>query len=268
MVGIGTKEPARKLHISDDNAVEIIMEQTDALADFRRWNLVVDGGSASSASQFYIRQLNDAGNGGNVPLTISGTGRVIIKKLQLGHKWLLSGDRDFWADDDWLRLANTQVAGYWGGFAAGKLYSVRGTVEGSDLRLKTEVSSLNRMLDKLLGLRGVRFKWRDGRDQDSYRFGLIAQEAENVLPEVIETGPDGMKGINESGLVAGIITAMKELQSELNSLRAECAPRSSCESAFQLGNKPAAANKWTHSLKVNYTETIVKRKNAYATLRH
>ena len=98
-----------------------------------------------------------------------------------------------------------------------------GVVHGSDLRLKTDVSSLDRILDKLVALRGVRFKWRTGSDGDAYRIGLIAQEVERVLPEVIETGPDGMKGINEAGLVAAIITAIKEQQAELRALRAEFA---------------------------------------------
>jgi hypothetical protein len=102
---------------------------------------------------------------------------------------------------------------------AGKLYSIGGNVYGSDLRLKTDVSSLDRMVDKILALRGVRFKWRTAGDEDSYRIGLIAQEVERVLPEVIETGSDGMKGINEAGLIAAIITAIKDQQAELSALR-------------------------------------------------
>ena len=42
-----------------------------------------------------------------------------------------------------------------------------------------------------------------------------------MLPEVIETGLDGMKGINEAGLVAAIITAIKEQKAELIRLRTE-----------------------------------------------
>jgi hypothetical protein len=113
-VGIGTGRPERELHICDDSHTEIILEQTKAKSDFKRWNFVADGGDANTPSRFYIRQLNDAGTGGNAPLVINGEGRVIITKLQLGNKWLLSGDRDWAADDDWLRLANTQVGGYWG----------------------------------------------------------------------------------------------------------------------------------------------------------
>ena len=161
-------------------------------------------------------------SGGNV--TVSGTTKT--NKLQLGEKWLLSGVGDTHANDEWLRLYPTKPRReeYYGGFAAGKLYSKTGTVQGSDRRLKTEISSLESVIDKLLALRGVRFKWRDSSYGDSYRLGVIAQEVESVFPEVVETGPDGMKGINESGLIAAIITAIKEQQAELRALRAEIAP--------------------------------------------
>jgi hypothetical protein len=154
---------------------------------------------------------------------LSVGGITKINKLQLGSKWLLSGEGDAHGNDDWLRLFNIQGTDYFGGFAAGKLWSIGGVVHGSDLRLKTDVSSLDRMVDKLVALRGVRFRWRPAKDGDSYRIGLVAQEVERVLPEVIETGPDGMKGINEAGLVAAIITAIKEQQAELRALRSEFA---------------------------------------------
>ncbi len=169
----------------------------------------------------------------------SGT-TTFTQKLQLGSKWLLSGAGDAHGNDDWLRLFNVQGDDYFGGFAAAKLYSIGGTVHGSDLRLKADVSSLERMVDKILALRGVRFKWRNARDEDSYRIGLIAQEVERVLPEVVETGPDGMKGINAAGLVAAIITAIKDQQAELSALRTEFAlftlrkrkdPRTTCRPA-------------------------------------
>jgi hypothetical protein len=223
LVGFGTGRPERHLHICDDSDAEIILEQSKAKSDFKRWNIVADGGDAQTPAKFYIRQLNDAGSGGNVPLMINGEGRVIITKLQLGNKWLLSGDRDWAADDDWLRLANTQVGDYWGGFAAGRLYSIGGIVQGSDLRFKTDVSSLVHMVDKLVALRAVRFKWRNAREEDSYRIGLIAQEVENIIPEVVETGPDGMKGINYAGLVAAIIGVLQDQEVELRKLRAEVA---------------------------------------------
>jgi Chaperone of endosialidase len=79
------------------------------------------------------------------------------------------------------------------------------------------------MSEKLKALRGVRFKWRDAKDEAHYRIGLIAQEVENIIPEVVETGPDGMKGIDYAGLVAAIIGVLQDQEVELRKLRAEVA---------------------------------------------
>ncbi len=198
--------------------------QTQKLQLGNKW--LLSGEGDAHANDDWLRLFNTQGTGyfGGFAAGKLYSGTITLtQKLQLGNKWLLSGDRDWFADDDWLRLSRIQGAGYFGGFAAGRLWSDGGIVHGSDLRLKTDVSSLDRMVDKLLALRGVRFKWRNAREDDSYRIGLIAQEVETVLPEVIEIGPDGMKGINESGLVAAIITAIKEQQAELRALRAEIA---------------------------------------------
>ena len=198
------------------------LTKTGKLQLGNKW--LLSGEGDAHANDDWLRLFNIQGTGYFGGLAAgklySGT-TTFTQKLQLGSKWLLSGAGDAHGNDDWLRLFNTQGTDYFGGLAAGKLYSIGGTVYGSDLRLKTDVSSLDRMVDKILALRGVRFKWRTGGDEDSYRIGLIAQEVERVLPEVIETGPDGMKGINEAGLVAAIITAFKEQQAELSALRTE-----------------------------------------------
>ena len=206
----------------------------DCIFDVGARMKVRQGGSASAGiwfaqtgvdhSAFVGMADNDRigfwGGGAGWGLTMNkDDGRVIVTKLQLGNKWLLSGDRDWWADDDWLRLGNTKVGGYWGGFAAGRLWSSSGTLSGSDIRLKSDISSLGNMLDKLMALRGVRFKWRDAKDEEPYRIGLIAQEVEEVIPEVVETGPDGMKGINYAGLVAAIIGVLQDQEAELRRLR-------------------------------------------------
>jgi hypothetical protein len=240
-VGIGTaNDPQNRLHVGSGTS-SILPTRVNAVVASN----APDAGIAIAQNSGVNVLLQASGAGGyfgttsNHPLVLrtNDLDRVVVdtngdltvtgitktKKLQLGNKWLLSGEGDAHANDDWLRLFNIQGTGYFGGFAAGRLWSIGGIVHGSDLRLKTDVSSLVHMVDKLLALRGIRFKWRDAREDDSYRIGLIAQEVESVLPEVIETGPDGMKGINESGLVAAIVTAIQEQQAELRALRAEFA---------------------------------------------
>jgi hypothetical protein len=51
--------------------------------------------------------------------------------------------------------------------------------------------------------------------------GLIAQEVEEVLPELVNTDDDGYKSVEYANLVAVLIEAIKEQQSMLSELRAE-----------------------------------------------
>ena len=153
-------------------------------------------------------------------LQVNGTLETPV--LQLGDKWRLSAVGDFHANDDWLRMLNITNTGYYGGLAAGKLWTTAGQI-GSDLRMKTDVHSLEHSLEKLLTLRGVRFKWQEGYDcnQDEFQFGLIAQEVETVFPEVVGDGPNGLKSINYSALIAPLIESVKHLQGQIVDLQAQ-----------------------------------------------
>jgi hypothetical protein len=148
-------------------------------------------------------------------------GILETQKLQLGGKWMLSGVGDAHGNDEWLRLFDFKGSGYHGGFAAGKLWSSEGRVQGSDVRLKKEIATLDDSVAQLLTLRGVRFKWRDAGADERFRIGLIAQEVEGAFPELVEVGPDGMKGINYSGLIAPLVEAVKRQHGEIAALRAE-----------------------------------------------
>ncbi|AHB49901.1 hypothetical protein W911_03655 [Hyphomicrobium nitrativorans NL23] len=84
-------------------------------------------------------------------------------------------------------------------------------------------------------LRPVRFHWRDAERAQGEQLGLIAQEVEKILPEVIGdpidssiTLPDGsreeIKGtlnVSYAALVVPLIKAVQELKSENDTLRAE-----------------------------------------------
>jgi len=154
---------------------------------------------------------------GKAKLDINGTTKT--KKLQLGEKWLLSGDGDTAGyNDDWLRLMGITGTNYHGGFAAGRLWTREGSVQSSDVKLKLEIETLDNTLDKLLSLRGVSFKWKNS-EQKSHQIGVIAQEIEKVFPEIVEMGPDNMKGVNYSGLIPILIEAIKEQQQQIEELK-------------------------------------------------
>jgi len=73
-VGFGPNNPARKLHLAANGVVEQIWEQGDGKADTKKYNLVVDSGSASVTPNIYLRYLNDSGVGGNKIWEYVGSG--------------------------------------------------------------------------------------------------------------------------------------------------------------------------------------------------
>ncbi len=89
----------------------------------------------------------------------------------------------------------------------------------SDERLKKDITPLKNPQAVLSELRGVNFTWRDSGRSD---IGLIAQEVEKVVPEVVHTdGQTGMKSVEYGNLVAVLIEAMKEQQKQIDHLQSE-----------------------------------------------
>ncbi len=91
------------------------------------------------------------------------------------------------------------------------------TMYHSDIRWKKNVQSLPNSLDVVTRLRGVSYEWRrdefaDMNFHEGKHVGLIAQEVEEVIPEVVNTAPDGYKSVEYANLVAVLIEAVKEQQ--------------------------------------------------------
>ncbi|MBD2438751.1 tail fiber domain-containing protein [Nostoc sp. FACHB-110] len=150
-------------------------------------------------------------------LEVKGTTKT--SKLQLGDKWLLSGDGDGEANDDWLRLKSPTVPkDYYGGFAAEKLWCRSGVANGSDIRMKKDINLLRKSLEKIVLLRGVEFQWKDSQQSTIPQIGIIAQEVETVFPELVEIGPNKMKSVNYTGFIPILIEAIKEQQEQISTL--------------------------------------------------
>ena len=86
----------------------------------------------------------------------------------------------------------------------------------SDRRFKKEIAPLSLSLEKILKLRGVRYRMRtdefpERRFSDRAQIGLVAQEVEVVFPELVEDGFDGYKSVNYTALVAPLAEATKEV---------------------------------------------------------
>jgi len=102
----------------------------------------------------------------------------------------------------------------------GGITSIGNVTAYSDIRIKEEIQEITGALDKVKAIRGVTFKRKDD-DRDRRHAGVIAQEVEAVLPEVITDNEDGMKSVAYGNMVGLLIEAMKEQQTQIEALQAK-----------------------------------------------
>ena len=128
------------------------------------------------------------------------------------HAWYLDGVLD-------MRLSNAGTLDVDGDVVA---YS---TVTSSDRKLKTDIETLENACEKVCNLRGVSFTWDHGKKTGKKDIGLIAQEVEEVVPEVVGEAEllDGTmaKHVDYPKLVALLIEANKELCNRVSDLESK-----------------------------------------------
>ena len=103
----------------------------------------------------------------------------------------------------------------------GNIYH-NGSLIHSDRQFKKDIQSITNALEKIRQLRGASYEYRikefEKRDFASGRcLGFIAQEIEQVLPELVSNGNDGYKAVNYDGLIPVLVEGMKEQQMEIDS---------------------------------------------------
>ena len=188
-VGIGTTEPEAKLHINgDDN------DGTNAALKISSGSqvMLIDGNEIDSYDNEVPINIHINGNAGADTIFNKNGGNVGIgTSSSIGTTC---------ADD--ARLC-----------VNGNIYA-QTTKLNSDSRLKTSVTTIPSALEKILSLRGVTFEWKqeefpDRNFADGTQIGLIAQEVEEVFPELVSQGE--YKSVSYANLVSPLIEAVKEL---------------------------------------------------------
>ena len=87
----------------------------------------------------------------------------------------------------------------------------------SDETLKHDITTLQNPLDKVMAMRGVSYTWNSDNTND---IGFIAQEIQDIVPEVVYTGGDDSLGIDYASMTAILVEAIKEQQTQISDLKA------------------------------------------------
>ena len=88
----------------------------------------------------------------------------------------------------------------------------------SDIRVKENVKTIDNALDKVLSLRGVTYNRIDVEDKTE-KIGVIAQEIQEILPQVVREQEDGMLSVSYGNITAILIEAIKEQQKQMEELK-------------------------------------------------
>jgi Chaperone of endosialidase len=119
-----------------------------------------------------------------------------------------------------IRVGTTGTDGCLKNFAGTGLTGVC----SSDRRLKKDITPFGPVLNQVAALQPVHYYWRAAEFPDrhfgtSRTYGLVAQDVEEVLPELVVTNGDGFKAVDYSKLPLLTIQAIKELKAENDALK-------------------------------------------------
>jgi len=86
----------------------------------------------------------------------------------------------------------------------------------SDIKVKTNIKPLQNCLEKVLNLQGVEY---DRVDIERHEIGMIAQEVEKIVPDLVQEDSEGFKILHYKNITALLVEAIKEQQEQINSLK-------------------------------------------------
>ena len=92
----------------------------------------------------------------------------------------------------------------------------------SDIRLKNNIKTIDKALDKVKNIQGIEFDWIEKEKvhgNSGHDVGVIAQEIEKVLPDVVTTRDSGYKAVKYEKIVPLLIEAIKELSRQVDGLK-------------------------------------------------
>ena len=193
-------------------------------------DISVDTGALTGATVISDLDFNITTNGdGHVT---DANGSVSTRTLTAGNLGLGSGDDVTFGtlriDDATASTSKTEGALIVdGGVGIGGALNVGGDVvayASSDERLKDNIELISNPIEKVQSLKGVTWNWNDNADelqQSLPNVGVIAQDVEKVLPQLVTDRDNGFKGVDYAKLTGLLIEAVKDQQKQIDELKSK-----------------------------------------------
>lgn len=190
-IGIGTNSPSDRVQIDADAGEDALRVRVAGSTRFR----VHDNGGVSI--------------GANVSPPVAG--------LYVNAETRFDGNA--YPDNDNAYTSGTATRRW------SAVYATNGTIQTSDIRLKTEIEPLEYGLAELMNLQSIRYHWKS-KPNSAAKIGFSAQQLHAVIPEVVSGSPAGEietapMGVNYAELVPVLVNAIQEQQAQIEALQLE-----------------------------------------------
>jgi len=216
-VGLGTGAPASRLHVYSTSATQpaVLRLQSAPSAGFGSAGLDLYSDPQGAANEWrpaFLRSV-DAGNfTGGLAFYTNGTG-FANKTGSVEGMRLINGQLGIGTASPAFTLD-----------VNGSIRCVGSVNTTSDARLKQDIRPVGPALVQVQRLRGVRYTFRRAEFPAQQlpageQIGLLAQELEQVYPELVSTDKDGYKAVNYAQLTPVLLEAIKELAAQNEALR-------------------------------------------------
>jgi hypothetical protein len=220
-IGIGTASPISQLHIRRTSSPGPIIQLENAAGGSGADTLIRFGdssenysysvGSDDSANSFRISYNGTSYNG-----AVPGTNDFLI--------FSTSGNAEIPNGDLKVTLGSIAVGNISNSATDGRIDASNDVVafSTSDIRLKDNIKTIDKALDKVNSIQGIEFDWIEKEEvhgNKGHDIGVIAQEIEKVLPDVVTTRDSGYKAVKYEKIVPLLIEAIKDLSKQVDGLK-------------------------------------------------
>jgi hypothetical protein len=89
----------------------------------------------------------------------------------------------------------------------------------SDVRLKKDIAPLQNSLQRIIQLNGYTYRWKNQQADNRLQTGVLAQEVQQLFPELVTENKEGVLAVNYSGLIPLMIESIKEQQRQIDELK-------------------------------------------------
>jgi hypothetical protein len=215
--------------LDSDLIVQLITDQTNLVSIFDSGDFQIVGGRVSiKDSASLVEIINDTTTNSSFYLTLSDQTSGFQNVLNITDSKLSFNPSTGVLDVskinvDSATITNIAFTSMNGGNIEADSATFTGTINAqdfnstSDISLKENIETLNNAINVLNNIRPVSFVWKENGKP---AYGVIAQEVEEVLPEIVDQDKHGVKRVAYSQIIPFLVQVIQEQNKEIQNIKA------------------------------------------------